>query len=296
MRRKKKLEKKRLTKFEICLYIVFGLLALLTLYPFYNVLIVSFSNTVTSAKYSPYLYPHVFDLTGYKAIAKDVYFFKSLGVTVFVTVVGVALNMIFSVTAAYVLSKKRLFGRKLFLSLILFTMLFSGGLIPTYLVMCQLHLNNTVWCMILPTMISTYYLIIMKNYFASLPPSLEEAARIDGANDFIILTRIYLPISKPFLATFALFYAVERWNSWWEAYLYINDKNLKPLQIYLRDVLVSFNTQLGSQAQSMMSNGKVSVQAVQMAAIIVTLVPILCVYPFLQKYFVKGATVGAVKG
>lgn len=106
MRRKKKLEKKRLTKFEICLYIVFGLLALLTLYPFYNVLIVSFSNTVTSAKYSPYLYPHVFDLTGYKAIAKDVYFFKSLGVTVFVTVVGVALNMIFSVTAAYVLSKK----------------------------------------------------------------------------------------------------------------------------------------------------------------------------------------------
>ena len=135
----------------------------------------------------------------------------------------------------------------------------------------------------------------MKNYFASLPPSLEEAARIDGANDFIILTRIYLPISKPFLATFALFYAVERWNSWWEAYLYINDKNLKPLQIYLRDVLVSFNTQLGSQAQSMMSNGKVSVQAVQMAAIIVTMVPILCVYPFLQKYFVKGVMIGSVK-
>lgn len=291
----KKRQRKTLSTFEIILYLVFGVLALLTLYPFYNVLIVSFSNTVASAKYSPYLYPHVLDLTGYRAIARDAYFFKSLGVTVFVTVVGVALNMTFSVTAAYVLSRKRLLGRKIILSLILFTMLFSGGLIPTYLVICRLHLDNTIWCMILPTMISTYYLIIMKNYFGSLPPSLEEAARLDGANDFVILTRIYLPISKPFLATFALFYAVERWNSWWEAYLYINDKNLKPLQIYLRDVLVSFNTQLGTQAQSMITGGKVSVQAVQMAAIIVTMVPILCVYPFLQKYFVKGVMVGSIK-
>lgn len=259
--------KRSFTGFDLVLYAVFGVLALITLYPFYNVLIVSLSNTVTSAKYSPYLYPHVFDLTGYKAIIKDEYFFRSLGTTLFVTVVGTSLNMIFSVTAAYVLSKKRLVGRNFFLSAILFTMLFSGGLIPTYLVVCDLGLINSVWSMILPTMISTYYLIIMKNYFASLPPSLEEAARIDGANDFTILTRIYVPISKPFMATFALFYAVERWNGWWEAFLYINDKNIKPLQIYLRDILVSFNTQLGSQAQNMLSGDKVFVQSVQMAAI-----------------------------
>ena len=125
----------------------------------------------------------------------------------------------------------------------------------------------------------------MKNYFASLPPSLEEAARIDGANEFVVLTRIFVPISKPFMATFALFYAVERWNGWWEAFLYINDKNIKPLQIYLRDILVSFNTQLGSQAQSMLSGDKVFVQSVQMAAIVITMLPILCLYPFLQKYF-----------
>ncbi len=289
------LKKHKLSAFDIILYIVFGILALMTLYPFYNVLIVSLSNTVTSAKYSPYLYPHVFDLTGYKAIIKDVYFFRSLATTLFVTIVGTSLNMIFSVTAAYVLSKKRLMGRRFFLSAILFTMLFSGGLIPTYLVICDLGLYNSVWSMILPTLISTYYLIIMKNYFASLPPSLEEAARIDGANEFTILTRIYVPISKPFMATFALFYAVERWNCWWEAFLYINDKNIKPLQIYLRDILVSFNTQLGSQAQNMLSGDKVFVQSVQMAAIVVTMVPILCLYPFLQKYFVKGVMIGSVK-
>lgn len=288
-------KKHKLSAFDIVLYIVLGILALMTLYPFYNVLIVSLSNTVTSAKYSPYLYPHVFDLTGYKAIIKDVYFFRSLATTLFVTIVGTSLNMIFSVTAAYVLSKKRLMGRRFFLSAILFTMLFSGGLIPTYLVICDLGLYNSVWSMILPTLISTYYLIIMKNYFASLPPSLEEAARIDGANEFTILTRIYVPISKPFMATFALFYAVERWNCWWEAFLYINDKNIKPLQIYLRDILVSFNTQLGSQAQNMLSGDKVFVQSVQMAAIVVTMVPILCLYPFLQKYFVKGVMIGSVK-
>lgn len=288
-------QKKRLSTFEVLLYLIFGILALITLYPFYNVLIISLSNTVTSARFSPYLYPHVIDFTGFKALIKDVYFFKSLATTVFVTVVGTSLNMIFSVVAAYVLSKKRLAGRRFFLSAILFTMLFSGGLIPTYLVVSDLGLSNSVWSMILPTMISTYYVIIMKNYFASLPPSLEEAARIDGANQFVILTRIYLPISKPFMATFALFYAVERWNGWWEAFLYISDKDIKPLQIYLRDILVSFNTQLGSQAQSMMSGGKVYVQSVQMAAILITVVPILCVYPFLQKHFVKGVMVGSVK-
>lgn len=290
-----KKKKKKLSVFEIFLYLIFGILALITLYPLYNVIIVSFSNTVVSARFSPYLLPHVFDLTGYRAIIRDQYFFRSLATTLFVTVAGTALNMSFSIVAAYVLSKKQLIGRRFFLSAILFTMLFSGGLIPTYLVICSLHLDNTVWCMILPTMISTYYLIIMKNYFASLPASLGEAARIDGANELVILLKIYVPISKPFMATFALFYAVDRWNGWWEAFLYINNKNIKPLQIYLRDILVSFNTQLGSQAQSMLSGDKVFVQSVQMAAIIVTMVPILCLYPFLQKYFVKGVMIGSIK-
>lgn len=290
------MKKRKISLFDVILYLVFGLIALITIYPFYNVLIVSLANTLASATYSPYLYPHVFDLTGYKTIMSDTYFYRSLGTTLFVTIVGTTLNMVFSVTAAYVLSRKRLIGRKFFLSAILFTMLFSGGLIPTYLVVSGLGLDNSIWSMIFPSMISTYYLIIMKNYFVSLPASLEEAARIDGANEFVVMTRIFIPISKPFMATFLLFYAVERWDEWWNAYLYISDKNIKPLQIYLRDVLVNFNSQLATQAQSMMSShNKVFVQSIQMATIIITMLPILCVYPFVQKYFVKGVLVGSVK-
>ena len=290
------MKKRKISLFDVILYLVFGLIALITIYPFYNVLIVSLANTLASATYSPYLYPHVFDLTGYKTIMSDTYFYRSLGTTLFVTIVGTTLNMVFSVTAAYVLSRKRLIGRKFFPSAILFTMLFSGGLIPTYLVVSGLGLDNSIWSMIFPSMISTYYLIIMKNYFVSLPASLKEAARIDGANEFVVMTRIFIPISKPFMATFLLFYAVERWNEWWNAYLYISDKNIKPLQIYLRDVLVNFNSQLATQAQSMMSShNKVFVQSIQMATIIITMLPILCVYPFVQKYFVKGVLVGSVK-
>ncbi len=290
------MKKRKISLFDVVLYLVFGLIALITIYPFYNVLIVSLANTLASATYSPYLYPHVFDLTGYKTIMSDTYFYRSLGTTLFVTIVGTTLNMVFSVTAAYVLSRKRLIGRKFFLSAILFTMLFSGGLIPTYLVVSGLGLDNSIWSMIFPSMISTYYLIIMKNYFVSLPASLEEAARIDGANEFVVMTRIFIPISKPFMATFLLFYAVERWNEWWNAYLYFSDKNIKTLQIYLRDVLVNFNSQLATQAQSMMSShNKVFVQSIQMATIIITMLPILCVYPFVQKYFVKGVLVGSVK-
>lgn len=229
-------------------------------------------------------------------IIGDVFFFKSVMTTLFVTIVGTALNMVISVMTAYVLSRKRLLGRKQLILLITFTMLFSGGLIPTYLVVSNLGLTNSIWSMIFPGMISTYYVIIMKNYFSGLPQSLEDAAKIDGANDLKVLYKIYLPISKPFMATFALFYAVERWNEWWNAYLYISDKNIKPLQIYLRDILVNFSNQLSTQAQSMVnSQGKVYVQSVQMATIVITMLPIMCLYPFLQKYFVKGVMIGAIK-
>jgi len=288
-------ERKTVKLFDIILYVLFGILALITIYPFYNVFIVSFSDTKASVEHSPYILPYVFDLEGYKAIMNDIFFFKSLLVTIFVTVVGGTLNMVFSIIAAYVLSRRGLIGRKFLLSLILFTMFFSGGMIPTYLVISDFKLVDNVFSMILPTMLNTYYVIIMKNYFASLPIGLSEAASIDGANALTILLRIYLPISKPFMATFALFYAVERWNGWWSAFLYISNKNIKPLQIYLREVLVNFNTQLATQAQSMLTQEKIFIQSVQMAAIVVTMLPILCLYPFLQKYFVSGIMIGSIK-
>lgn len=282
--------------FDVVLNLFFVLLALITLYPFYYVLIMSFANAVSTAQHVPYLLPYTIDLTGYKTIFKDAAFFRAFGVSVFVTVVGVFLNMLLSIMGAYALSKKDLIGRNFFLGLILFTMLFSGGLVPGYLNVKNLGLVNTVWSMIFPTAISTYYMIIMKNYFVSLPESLEEAARIDGANSFVILVKIIIPISTPFIATFALFYAVERWNEWYNAMLYINQKSLQPLQIYLRDVLISLSTQLASQAQVMMGKTqKVLATTVQMACIVVTMVPILCVYPFVQKHFVKGIMVGGIK-
>lgn len=286
----------KIKPFDIGLNIFFIVLALITLYPFYYVLIMSFSNAVATAQHVPYMLPHVIDLSGYKTIFADAAFFKALGTSLFVTIVGVCINMVLSIMGAYALSKKSLIGRNFFLTLILFTMLFSGGLVPTYLNIKNLGITNTIWAMIFPTALSTYYMIIMKNYFVSLPESLEEAARIDGANSFVILVKIIIPISMPFVATFALFYAVERWNEWYNAMLYISEKRLQPLQIYLREVLISLSSQLAAQAQVMVGKTqKVMATTVQMACIVITMVPILCVYPFVQKHFVKGVMVGGIK-
>ena len=298
--KEKTLKKTRFSKasvFDVVLLVILGLLALITLYPFYQVLIISVSNTVSYAQHPLYLLPYEFDTLGYRTIFHDKAFFTSLGVTLFVTIVGTALNMILSVAGAYALSRKTLIGRNVILGLIVFTMLFNGGVIPTYLVINDLGLVNNIWVMVLPSAISTYYLIIMKNYFVSLPSSLLEAAKLDGANEVTILWRIIIPISMPFIATFFLFYAVERWNEWYQAYLYINKTEIQPLQIYLRNVLISMSNNLSSIAKQMMQSHtqRVSTQAIQMATIVVTTVPILCVYPFVQKHFVKGIMVGGIK-
>lgn len=281
---------------DIVIAVILGFMTLAAVFPFYQVVLLSFADMASYAKHPLYLLPYCFDLTGYKTIFEDPMFFTSLGVTLFITLVGTALNMFLSVMGAYVLSRKYLMGRKVILNLIIFTMLFNGGLIPTYLVIKNLKLVNTVWAMILPCGISTYYLIIMKNYFMSLPDSLLEAARLDGANEWSILTRVVLPISVPFMATFILFYAVERWNEWYLANLYINKSALYPLQTYLRNVLISMSNTLNDIAkQFMQGHAKVNSTAVQMATIVVATVPILCVYPFVQRHFVKGVMVGGIK-
>lgn len=282
--------------FDVVVIIMFAALALLTLYPFYNVIILSFSNTESVAKHIPYLLPFALDLTGYKTIIQDSDFINSLLVSLFVTIVGTAVNMVLSVIAAYVLSRKYLDGRNMIMSVIVFTMLFGGGLVPTYMVIKDMGLINKVWAMILPTAINTYYLIIMKNYFLGLPDGLFEAAKLDGAGEWTMLWKVAFPLSKPIMATFTLFYAVDRWNEWYNALLYINKKALSPLQIYLRDILTSLNSQLSTQAQQMMgSTQKVSTSAVQMATIVITALPIMLVYPYLQKYFVNGVMVGGIK-
>lgn len=284
----------RVRPFDLALHLVLALLALLTLYPFYNVLILSFSNIQAISGHTPYLWFWAMDLEGYRTIVKDPYFFSSLGNTLFVTIIGTGINMLLSVAGAYVLSKKKLPARNALLTLVVIPMLFSGGMIPTYLVMKDYRLIDSIWSMILPCAVSSYYVIIMKNYFRSISPSLEEAAVIDGANDVTVLLRVFLPISLPFTMTFFLFYAVERWNEWWNAYLYISERKLYPLQIYLREVLINMNNQLSLMAQ-IKSGKKIPAESVQMATIIITALPILCVYPFIQKYFVKGVMIGSIK-
>lgn len=288
--------KKKVSSFHIITILVLSILAIVTIFPFYYVFIVSFSSLEAISSHVPYLFPYVFDTEGYRMVFSESRFLTSFLNSVFVTVVGTIINMLLSVFGAYALSKKRLAGRKIILSMILFTMLFSGGLIPYYLVVSELHLSNTIWAMIIPSAVNTFYLIIMKNYFSSLSPSLEEAAKIDGANDIQILFRVMLPISLPFIATFVLFYSVERWNEWWNALLFINDSSLQPLQIYMRNLLVNYNNQMSQQAMLILGDKRsANFQAVQMASIVVSTVPILCIYPFVQRHFVKGVMVGSVK-
>lgn len=286
------------TGVDVFLMVILILIAILTLLPFYQVLLLSFSDVVSYAEHPVYLWLYKLDFTGYKTVFSDPRFFKSLGVTLFVTVVGTAISMFLSVCGAYVLSRKTLFGRKVFLSLVAFTLWFGGGMIPSYLVIKSLGLIDKIWCMILPNAISTYYLIIMKNHFVAFPDSLLEAAKLDGANEASILTKVVLPVSKPFMATFILFYGVERWNEWYLCNLYVSKKDLYTLQIYLREVLINMSNTLSSIAKQIMqqfSQQKVSTVAIQMAAIIIATVPILCVYPFVQKHFVKGVMTGSVK-
>lgn len=295
IRKNRKYSVNKATGGDAVLFCILALMAAAAIFPFYQVILLSFSTVASYAQHPLYLLPYAFDLSGYKTLLQDKAFYNSAGVTLFITLVGTLINMYLSVTGAYVLSRKHLMGRKFFLRMITFTMLFGGGLIPTYIVVKGVGLTNTIWAMILPSAISTYYLLIMKNYFVSLPDSLLEAARLDGANEASILVRIIVPISLPFMATFFLFYAVARWNEWYLANLYVSNSKLHPLQTYLRNVLISLNNTLSEEAKRTAGMQQVNNTAVQMATIVVATVPILCVYPFIQKHFVKGIMVGGIK-
>ncbi|SFB06846.1 putative aldouronate transport system permease protein [Cohnella sp. OV330] len=291
--------KKKWSPFDIGAFIVLGLLAVITFFPFYNVLIVSVAKFEAISKSDFYIVPLSFDLTAYKLLLEDAKFWTSFLNSVIVTVAGVAFSMAISVAGAYALSKRGMPGRNAMLSLILFTMFFNGGLIPFYLIVKDLGLVNNLLVMIVPAGLNTFYLIIMKNYFGGIPESLEESAKLDGANDLYILYKIILPISAPFMATFALFYAVERWNEWWYALIFISDASKAPLQIYLRETLITSNSMLSLMAQTLAEqrqSAKVYAPALQMAAIVVSSLPIIAVYPFLQKHFDKGIMVGSIKG
>ena len=285
------------TGFDVFLVILMGLLALITAFPFYYMVIVSFGTYESIHSQTLYLWPSVFDTAAYKIVFDNKLFWSSVQTTVFVAVVGTFLGVICSVAAAYPLSKKDLPGGKFFFNMMLFTMFFSGGLIPGYLVVQQVGLGDSVWCMILPVLVGQFNVILIKNYVEDLPASIEESARIDGANDMVILFKIILPMSTPIIATVALFIAVDRWNEYWFAMLHIIDKSKQPLQLLLRNVLMdTTHAMTGAAAAIASQERKVYDQSLQMAIVTIATVPILLVYPFVQKYFTKGIMLGGVKG
>ena len=282
---------------QIILIIVVMIFALSCVIPFINVIAVSLSSKSAILRGDVSFWPVEFTTQAYEVLFNDASMIRSLWLTVEITVVYTALAMLLTILMAYPLTKKRLKGRKFFSFLALFTMYFSGGTIPIYINIMNLGLLDTVWALILPGALSTYNMIIMRSFFASLPESLEEAATIDGANDFQILVRIYLPLSLASIATLTLFYAVGKWNSFQDAQYYITNRALYPLQLKLYNAIQ--NTQ--QLDTTSMQEGSTAVannisQSIESATIIFATLPILVVYPFVQRYFVSGVTIGAVKG
>ncbi|WP_284646125.1 carbohydrate ABC transporter permease [Paenibacillus silviterrae] len=282
------------TVFAIVNHLFFILLGLSTIFPFINLIAKSLSSEAAVVSGMVTLYPIDFQLGTYRYVASNSLFLNAFMVSVTVTLVGSLLSLFMTTLAAYPLSKPRLRGRKLFILMYLFTMLFSGGLIPTYLLMHKLALIDKLPVLFLPFMINVYNMLIIKSYFEELPDSLEESAKIDGAGNMTILARIILPLSLPVLATIALFYAVTFWNDYFTSLIYINSAELKPLQLYLKELFVtSTDAFLRTNVDASLN---VSPQSIQAASIILATLPIILVYPFLQKYFVKGVLVGSVKG
>ncbi|MGY1396663.1 carbohydrate ABC transporter permease [Streptomyces coelicolor] len=274
--------------------VILTLVVLITLYPFVNIVARSFSGEKEIRAGDVTLWPRGFDLTTYEIVFSDSMFWRNYGNTVFYTVVATAVAMVLTTCYAYVLSKHHLKGRGALVGIAVFTMFFTGGLIPNYVLITSLGLKNSVWAIALPNAISVFNLLVMKAFFESLPSELEEAAQIDGLSTYGTLLRIVLPLSKAVVATMVLFYSVSFWNSWFSAFLYMDRSELMPVTVYLRNLLAGAT---GGTAAGAGTENLTQVNAnIQAVTIVLTSLPILCVYPFVQRYFVSGVMLGAVKG
>jgi putative aldouronate transport system permease protein len=285
------------TLFTLFNYAFFIILALVTLFPFLNVIAKSFSSEAAVVSGIVTIFPVGFQTGTYELVFGNHQFINSFKVTIYVTIVGTLACLFMTVLAAYPLSKPNLKFRKTLLLIFVFTMLFSGGIIPTYLTMQYLSLVNTTWALFVPGLINVFYMLIVKNFFEALPESLEESAKLDGASNIRILVSIVLPLSKPVMATIGLFYAVLLWNSYFNAMIYITSPELKTLQLYLKELIASTEDIVTMAGQIDVNRDlNQAPEAVRAASIVTATVPILLVYPFLQKYFVKGVLIGSVKG
>jgi putative aldouronate transport system permease protein len=272
------------------------LLMLIMLYPLYYVLIISISDGKAVMRGEVNLMPVNITLSSYKLIFADNSIIRAFWNTVQYTVAGTLVNLFMTTLAAYPLSKPKLTGKRFFMGMIAFTMFFSGGMVPMYLVVSQLKMINTIWAIVIPGAISTYNMIVMRTFFAGIPYSLHESALIDGAGEAKILTRIVLPLSKPIIATMALFYAVGHWNSFMSALLYLNKREMYPIQIFLRNLAFTNDSSQFINQTGAATDFLAIEETIKCTVIIVATVPILAVYPFLQKYFTRGVMIGSLKG
>ena len=283
---------------DAAIILVLLMVCVVTLYPFLNILAISLNDSQDSVRGNIYLWPRVFTLANYQEIFKNPNLSAAFGMSVLRTVVGTLFSLVSTAIVAYVISRKDFVLSKLMYWMFLITMYVGGGMIPEFLLVRSLGLTNNFWVYIFPGLIGGWNVFVTKSFMDGLPSSLQESAKLDGANDMVIFARIILPLCAPVLATIALFYAVYQWNSWFDTYIYAGSRvNLTTLQYELMKIITSSNS-----SAAMMGYGdkigqvkSVSPESIRMAITIVATAPILCVYPFLQKYFVKGLTLGAVK-
>lgn len=284
--------------FSVVNVTILAVIALITVFPLYYVFVVSFTDPAEYyAKNGLIWFPSKWTLVSYEYLFSTNAFLRAINVSAFLAIVGTLCSLLVTSSFAYGLSLKRIVGRRILLIGVVFTTLFNPGFIPLYLLVRELGLINNLWSLILPVLTSGWYVILMKGFFDSIPESLEEAARIDGCNDIVAWYKIVLPLSLSSLAAFGLFYAVAYWNTFFHAILYMNDFEKWPLQVLLQNMLIESSTQAGGDAAlQLMEEQDIPAETLKMAAVIVATVPILLVYPFLQKHFAKGVMLGSIKG
>jgi putative aldouronate transport system permease protein len=283
---------------DAVILVFLGIITLIFLFPFYQTVILSFSRAGDLQAGKVFIVPLSFDLSAYEYLVEEGKMVRGAGVTLFITILGTFLSLSVTTAGAYALTKKTMPGRNIIMNGIILTMFFGGGLIPYFLTVQKIGLANNLLVMVIPVMINTFNLVLMKNFLSSVPLELEESAKIDGANEIVILLRIIVPVSAPIIATIALFYAVDRWNEWWHAMIFINDTTKYPLQLVLREAIVNISKVLSDATAAAMAERTHTYyqESVKAAIIVVSAVPILLVYPFLQRHFVKGIMIGSIKG
>ena len=283
---------KRVTTMDWVIFAFLFIYGIIIIYPFYNALLISVSPDEVYQQTPFLIFPKQIDWGNYKMVFDpESTLWGGLKVTMILLIVGTLYQLFFTVITGYALSRNKWVGKNFAMNMILVTMFFGGGLIPYTVLISNLGLYDNFLVMIIPGAIDTYNMLLMRNYFASLPPDLEESAKIDGANDIQIFYKVYLPMSLPMLATIGLFFAVGNWNSWYNAMLFIKNPNYYPLQYVLRELIVS-----GSSNMERVTDAPTITEGFKMASVFFTIVPMMCFYPFLQKFFVKGLVVGAIKG